>query len=209
MEEKVKPDLFEEFPVVCSGLVRVWEARTTVRPEIKDIEKIVAFCSKELWLFPADITLSLKVVRRAVEAWSRTPVCGLRCGGKKVFTKSRSYKPKGLLIWWQGIWRGVDGSVWELGCRLDRENPEKWLGRRSGKGRNPGDTLDSVEWSPWVHSVAKMEGGCLHLDVLGSSGHGHSTLNEQIWSSGCGILESGHASWWHSNHPGESWEGSE
>lgn len=111
MEEKVKPDFFEEFPVVCSGLVRVWEARRTVRPEINDIEKSVAFCSKELWLFPAGITLSLTVVRRAVEAWSRTPVCGLRWGGRKVFTKSRSCKPKGLHIWWQGIWRGVDVSV--------------------------------------------------------------------------------------------------
>lgn len=111
MEEKIKPDLFAEFPVVCSGLVRVWEARRTVRPEINDIVKSVAFCSKELWLFPAGITLSLKVVRRAVEDCSHSPVCGLRCGGRKVFTKSRSYKPKGLLIWWQGIWRGVDGSV--------------------------------------------------------------------------------------------------
>lgn len=151
MEEKVKPDLFEAFPVVSSGLVRVWEART-VRPEINDMVKSVAFCSKELWLFPTGITLSLKVVRRAVEDCTHIPVCGFRCG-RKVFTKSRSHKPKGLLIWWQGIWRGVNGSVWELGGRLDREDPEK-------------------SWDPWGRGMRK--GGTqvtLWILVCGAPGY--------------------------------------
>lgn len=39
------------------------------------------------------------------------------------------------------------------------------LGKRGEKGRNPGDTLDSGMWSPWVHSVAKMwrKGVCIWI----------------------------------------------
>lgn len=103
----------------------------------------------------------------------------------------------------QGIWR-VDVSVWDLGCRLGWERSEKWMEKRWERekarrhsGFYPVEPLGTDTSGGSMEGEGLFAFGGVGVSLWDQVGYGHSLLDEQIWSSGCRLLGSGHALCWY------------